>query len=203
MKKLLLIPALIGSLAMAADYDYEVTPVVGYNVAEGNLDIANHVLMGLEAQLNTDTLLKPELSALYSNAEFDKSDESTNIYRIALNGVYEYEKLRFLTPLAKIGMGYETLSTNLSENRDSVFGDVGLGAKIPFSDNIALKLETVYMLKNNAHRWDSNLAILAGLNFAFGEKPQPQPVVVAPVVLNVLITSTTATVTEATDVTLK
>ena len=181
MKKLLLIPALmVGTLSMATDYNYEVTPVVGYNITEGNLDIENHILMGLEAQLNVDSLLKPELSGLYSNTELYNSDSSSNIYRIALNGVYEYEKLGFLTPLAKIGMGYETMSTKLSGNEDSVFGDIGLGAKIPFSDNIALKLETVYMLKNNVHRWDNNLALLAGLNFAFGEKAQAEsiPVVI-------------------------
>jgi len=183
MKKLLLIPALmLGSLAMAAEYDYEITPVVGYNIAEGNIEIENQKLVGAEAQFNNvNSILKPELSVLYTNADYDYTGatDNTNIYRIALNGVYEYKKFGFIIPLAKIGMGYETLNTKLAGNKDSVFGDVGVGVKIPFTDSIALKAEAVYMIKDNSNRWDNNVALLAGLNFAFGEKAQPAPEPVA------------------------
>ena len=48
-----------------------------------------------------------------------------------------------IIPLAKIGIGYETMSTHLSENLDSPFINAGIGAKIPFNDRIALKLEAV------------------------------------------------------------
>ncbi len=188
MKKILLIPALMLSVsAMAADY--EITPVIGYNIAEGNLGIENQALVGIEAQYNGfESVLKPELSVLYTNAEYEDTDTSTNIYRIALNGVYEYEKLGFMTPLAKIGFGYETLNTHLVENEDSPFVDVGVGAKVPFTESIALKLEAVYMLKNNDNRWDNNLALLAGINIAFGASEQKaapvaqeKPIVAEPV----------------------
>ena len=178
MKKLLLIPALmLGTMAIAQDYNYELTPVVGYNIAEGNLDIDNQTLVGLEAQYNgLESILSPELSVLYTNAEYDNTNISTNIYRIALNGVYEYKKLGFMIPLAKVGIGYETLNVHLNENRESAFFDAGVGAKIPFTDNIAMKLEAIYMLKPNHANMDSNLALLAGLNYAFGAKAQPEPV---------------------------
>lgn len=175
MKKLLLIPALIGSLSFAQDYKYEITPVIGYNISEGNTEIENQFLMGAEFQYNTDTLIKPELTFLYSNSDYEHSSQSTNIYRIALNGVYEYKAVGSIIPLAKAGIGYETLTTNLSENYNSPFLDAGVGAKIPFAKNLALKLEAVYMLKHNDSRWDNNLAMLAGLNFAFGPKAQREP----------------------------
>lgn len=191
MKKLLLIPALLaGSMAIAQDYKYEITPVVGYNIAEGNLDLENQILVGAEFQYNgCDALLKPELSVLYTDADYENSVMSTDIYRIALNGVHEYDAIGMFTPLSKIGIGYETIDKHLAQNKDSVFVDAGVGAKIPFTDAIALKLEAVYMLKNNNNRWDSNLALLAGINFAFGPKaqaaapvaapaPKPEPVVV-------------------------
>jgi OOP family OmpA-OmpF porin len=185
MKKLLLIPSLlISTLAFAQDYKYEITPVVGYNISEGNTNLENQLLLGVELQYNTDTLIKPELSVLYSNTDYEHSNKSTNIYRIALNGVYEYKSIGFITPLAKAGIGYETLTTNLSENHNSPFLDAGIGAKIPFTEAIALKLEAIYMLKHNDNRWDNNMALLAGLNFAFGKKaqreiekaPEPKPI---------------------------
>ena len=172
MKKLLLIPALmVGTLSMATDYNYEVTPIVAHNISEGNIDIHDQTLVGIEAQYNgLNSILSPELSVVYGNDNYVNSFQSTNIYRIALNGVYEYEKMDFFTPIAKAGVGYETLSTHLFGNEDSPFLDAAVGAKVPLAGNLALKLEAVYMLKNNDNRWDNNLALLAGLNFAFGDK---------------------------------
>ena len=187
MKKTLLLSALLSAtLALATDYNYEITPVIGYNVAEGNIDIEDQLLVGVEAQINNiSSFIKPELSVLYTNADYDKSAQgSTNIYRIALNGVYEFDKIGSITPLAKAGLGYETMSSHHEENYDSPFVDAGVGAKIPFTDNLALKLEAVYMVKHNDNRWDNNMAVLAGLNFAFGAKAQKAAPVVAPVVVD-------------------
>lgn len=187
MKKLLLIPALLGSVAIAQDYKYEITPVIGYNIAEGNLNLEDQFLVGSEFQLNTDTFLKPELSVLFTDTDYEDLpvNESTDIWRVAINGVHEYDAIGSITPLTKIGVGYETIDKHLADNKDSIFFDIGVGAKIPFTDSIALKLEAVYMLKNNDNRWDNNLAMLAGINFAFGPKaqerspePTPEPVAV-------------------------
>jgi len=186
MKKLLLIPALlIGSLSMAADYNYEVTPVIGYNIAEGNLGLDNYAAYGAELQYNGfDSIIKPELSVIYSKADFKDSNLDSDVWRTALNGVYEYDEYDSFTPLAKAGIGYENMADSASnplENTNSAFLDLGVGAKIPVTDMIALKLEAIYMLKYNDARYDSNLLVLAGLNIAFGEKAQKAAPVVAPV----------------------
>lgn len=176
MRKLLLIPALLlGTAVIAQEYNYEITPVIGTMIPEGNLNLDNQFLSGVELQYNGfDSIIKPELSLLYTkDAEYKDSNIDTDIYRIALNGVYEYKSNSFFTPLAKVGIGYETLQNNFADNRDSVFFDAGVGAKVALMENVALKLEAIYMLKNNNARMDSNLALLAGLNFAFGEKAQP------------------------------
>ena len=202
MTRLLLIPALIlGTVAMATEYNYEITPLIGYNITEGNIDLDDYAVFGAELQYNGyDSVIKPELSILYSKADYNTyklpSSSDTDVWRVALNGVYEYDKLGFITPLAKAGLGYEKMSdsyeTQTDNEADCAFVDVGVGAKIPFNDMIALKLEAVYMLKYNDARLDNNLAVLAGLNIAFGEKaqkaapvtepeptPEPAPVVVA------------------------
>lgn len=199
MKRLLLIPALLlGSVAMATDYNYEITPLIGYNVAEGNTDLDNYTTFGAEFQYNgLDSVIKPELSLLYSKADYNTnklpSGTDTEVWRFALNGVYEYDKVGAVIPLAKAGLGYESMNdgsyTSNTGNADSAFIDAGIGAKIPFNDMIALKLEAVYMLKYNDNRYDNNLAVLAGLNIAFGEKAQKaapvkeEPVVVAAAVV--------------------
>jgi len=188
MKRLLLIPALMfGTVTMATEYNYEITPLIGYNIAEGNIDVDDYAVFGAEIQYNGfDSVIKPELSVLYSNADYNDAANGadTDVWRVAVNGVYEYDKLGSIIPLAKAGLGYEHMSddyTSLTGNEaNCAFVDVGVGAKIPFNDMLALKLEAVYMLKYNDARFDSNLAVLAGLNIAFGEKAQKAaPVVVA------------------------
>jgi OOP family OmpA-OmpF porin len=194
MKKLLLIPALLlGSVVMATDYNYEITPLIGYNIAEGNIDLDDYAVFGAEIQYNgLDSIFKPELSIFYSEADYNTGNADTNVWRIALNGVYEYDKLGNIIPLAKLGLGYENMSDPYSAqtgNHNSPFVDAGIGAKIPFSDAIALKLEAIYMLKYSDARYDNNLMITAGLNIAFGSKAQEaapvavEPVAVEPVVV--------------------
>ena len=46
MKKLLLIPALLSSLAMATEYNYELTPLVGYNFVGGSLPLEDYGVIG-------------------------------------------------------------------------------------------------------------------------------------------------------------
>ena len=188
MKKLLLIPALLGTMAFASDYNYEITPLIGYNIAEGNLNLDNSIMTGVEMQFNNfDSAIKPEISILHSfsadskdlNTLYDQlnSADKTSVSRIALNGVYEFTESGSVIPFAKAGAGYEHMYQSITNNSDGVFVDAAAGVKIPFTEQLALKLEALYMLKYNDNssggNWgDSNLALLAGLNYSFGKKHQ-------------------------------
>jgi len=189
MKKLLLLPALLfASATMANEYKYEITPLIGYNIAEGNLALDNYAVFGAEIQYNdVDFVLKPELSIFYSNADYDNgSDNDTDIIRVALNGVYEFSKIGSVIPLAKVGLGYENMSdsylSTTGNKANCAFIDAGVGAKIPFNDAIALKFEAIYMNKYNDARFDSNLMVTAGINIAFGGFGQKQTTFEKPVV---------------------
>lgn len=182
MKKLLLIPALLGTLALVADYNYEITPLIGYNIAEGNLNLKDSTLIGLEAQFNNvDSVIKPELSILHSSKV--KSEQTiptltSNITRLGLNGVYEISKTQAYSSFAKAGIGYEIMDT-IGDNKDAAFIDAGAGVKVPFTKDLALKLEALYMLKHNDGLGGSNLALLSGINYSFGEEAKevvPTPV---------------------------
>jgi OOP family OmpA-OmpF porin len=196
MKKILLIPALLaGSLALANPYNYEITPVVGYNFAEGNLGFKDngYLVYGAEMQFNNpDWMISPEIAVLYTdsnthNGEYAlPADGATDVLRVAMNGVYTYASDSFFVPFAKAGVGMEKMDNNKQGNVDSLFLDAGAGLKFPIMDQVALKLEAVYELKENANRWDNNVMGLFGINFAFGA-PEAKPVpVAAPVVAPVV-----------------
>lgn len=184
MKQLLLLTTLFLSLLDAKEYDFEITPLIGYTIPEGNIGLENYPLIGGELQYNGfDTAINPELSILYSKADYSASHlDNTKVLRVALNGVYDFEKMGPIIPLLKAGLGYEDITK--SYKGVSPFIDLGIGAKIPFSDALALKFEALYMLNYTSavdhNRKDSSLAFLAGLNFSFGERakkvaPQQTP----------------------------
>jgi OOP family OmpA-OmpF porin len=175
--------SLAAAATMVTAADFELTPVAGYVVKEGNLDLENEWVVGGELQFNQfDSVIKPEVALLYTpEDEYDDNVNETSITRIGLNGVYEYEKLESVIPFAKVGVGYEHMSKRLYENDSELFVGAGGGVKFPISDALALKLEAFYMLKDPAGNKDSNLATLVGLSIPFGGEAQPEPAKPEPV----------------------
>lgn len=183
MKKLLLIPALFaGTLALANDYNFEFTPQIGYDIVGGSIPLQNFGILGAELQYNGfDFPIKPELSVMYSIADYETIPgyadyADTTMIRTALNGVYEFEGFDSFTPLVKAGVGYDNMDDPYAQVQRGLYLDAGAGVKIPFSDDIALKLEAVYLMKANDETYDGNLALLAGITIPFWEKSKAAPV---------------------------
>ena len=183
MKKLILIPALmLGTIALAQQPKYEISPMIGYDLTEGNLDFKDHghLLGGLELQFNTPkSKISPEFSIMVSPNVDYQGGKDTNIYRAAFNGVYTFDDVKSVVPFAKAGVGYEKLSSENTDNKNGVFLDAGAGFKMFFTENIALKIEAIYMAKlasHNAGTADNNLVGMAGLTFAFGGEEKAAPV---------------------------
>ena len=186
-KKIVLSLLLASTLVVASDYKYEISPMIGYNIAEGNLGMKDngYFIGGLEVQANTlKSKLSPELSVFHSHHVDYKGGGNTNITRGAMNGVYTFDQANSLIPFAKMGVGIENISNEQANNNTGMFVDAGAGLKVPFAEHFALKLEAVYMAKINsdhAGNADSNLVALAGLTYSFGAQkaqtraPEPKP----------------------------
>ena len=186
MKKVLLSALLFSSIINATEYNYEVSPMAGY-VFPSSQRLDDHAAYGAEFKYNAvDSLLKPELSVFWSDADYEYiKPHATDIWRTAINGVYDFTTSNNITPFAKAGLGYEHINDrgNGTENlnHNGAFADAGAGVKVGITDQIALKLEAIEMLKFNHFDWDNSLLLMAGINFAFGEKAQPAaPVAAAP-----------------------
>ena len=171
---------LVASSLFGAHYKYEVSPMLGYNIAEGNINLDNYMVFGAEMQFN-DLLLpifKPEVSLFYGKAKYNEpaslDGKNSDVYRVAINGVYEYHPVYngTLIPFVKAGIGYENLDTYGSDNHNSLYADVAGGVKLLLTKRWALKAEALYMLKDNSTRLDSNFDLLVGLTYSFGASEQ-------------------------------
>jgi OOP family OmpA-OmpF porin len=183
MKRLLLLPVLLlGSNSFAVQANYEISPMIGYDMVEGNVGIKgdDHFLGGLELQYNyKDSNIAPEISVLYSpSADYDGGGD-TSITRTLLNGVYSFDKIGKITPFAKAGLGYEFVGTEAKNyNEDGLVLDAGAGLKVPFAPSWAFKAEALYLAKvSSAHNdyADNNLIAMVGLTYSFGAKTQEAP----------------------------
>jgi OOP family OmpA-OmpF porin len=202
MKRLLLLPALLlGSASFADDtqYKYEISPMIGYNLSEGNINMKSdgYFTGGLEFQANTlGSKISPELSVFYThNADYDKSMGKTDMTRVAFNGVYTFDKMGTLTPFAKLGAGYENVNDEIASNQSGFFADAGAGIKFPFAKAWALKAEAIYLAKigNSQNQTvDNNLMALVGITYSFGAMPKPAPEPVAVVEETVVVAAIVA-----------
>jgi OOP family OmpA-OmpF porin len=199
MKRIALSVLVAAAVAGAADYNYEISPVVGYlwnstsdetNTNNGGAmgGVDNHIVYGVEMQMNNvSDLIKPELSILYGRDRASGQTDKTGVLTTMVNGVYEVEGLSGITPFAKAGVGYEWYTDTHPNDYDGVLVDAGLGMKADLTKQLALKVEGLYMYKWNNNGVDGsngevhNVAALVGLTFSFDEKagpvaaPAPEP----------------------------
>ena len=199
MKRIALSVLVAAAVAGAADYNYEISPVVGYlwnstsdetNTNNGGAmgGVDNHIVYGVEMQMNNiSDLIKPELSILYGRDRASGQSDKTGVLTTMVNGVYEVDGLSGITPFAKAGVGYEWYTDTHPNDYDGVLLDAGLGMKADLTKQLALKVEGLYMYKWNNNGVDGsngevhNVAALVGLTFSFDEKagpvaaPAPEP----------------------------
>ncbi len=179
------------SSAMASNFDYEATALVGVVFPETDFTVENQLMNGFEMQFNNLAVvgIKPELSVLYSYPTDYRRVEgaSTSVTRLGLNGVYDIEANGF-TPFVKAGAGYEFLYKHYDGYIDGAFLDAGAGIKVALDSAWDFKVEALYLVKyrdepNYESNYDNNGIVMAGLTYKFGAEPTPpkeEPKVEAP-----------------------
>ena len=188
MKKILLSTIACATMMLAAnsDYKYEITPMVGGALSEGNLSLEkNYVNAGLALGFNLqDSMIdQVELGFLRSTEDVDYSGgtRDTGITRVFTNLVKEYDLNSAISLYALAGVGVEIFDDEFAGNEDSPFGNYGAGIKYKIADQFALKADVRHLIETD--NGDNNLLYNIGFAIPFGEVSKPAPVVVEPVVV--------------------
>jgi OmpA-OmpF porin, OOP family len=201
MKKILLSTLACVSLVLAAnsDYKYEITPLIGGGLGEGNHNLEkNYVNAGLALGFNQEEgsiIDQFELGFLrtVTDVKGKKSlkGHDTAITRVFGNLVKNYGLTNDFSLYALAGLGVEFFDHELSHHQeDGLFGNYGLGMKYQLMDSLALKFDVRHLI--NFNHGDNTMLYTLGLAVPFGERtkaapvvetpaPTPAPVVVAPV----------------------
>ena len=188
MKKILLSTIACATMVLAAnsDYKYEITPLIGGVVTEGNLGLErNYANAGLSLGFNQfDSMIdQVELGFLRSIKDVnykDGSDKDTGITRIFTNLIKEYSVAENTSLYALVGAGVEIFDNELHGNKNGLYGNYGAGVKYQIADQFALKFDVRHLIE--VDHGDNNLLYTLGFAVPFGEVSKPAPVVEAPVV---------------------
>src|SRR5574344_1121237 len=190
MKKILLSSLACASLVLAAnsDYKYEITPLIGGALGEGNHSLErNYANAGLALGFNQseDSLIDQfELGFLRTVQDVDGKNavrnQDTSITRVFGNLVKDYGLTTDLSLYALAGLGVEFFDNELTKHqKDGLFGNYGGGLKYQLTDAMALKFDLRHLI--SAQNGDSTLLYNFGLAIPFGEKAAKVAPVVAPV----------------------
>lgn len=181
--------ALFAGSAVAAEYEYEITPTIGGVMPEGNLDLDDQLSFGLRFGKNLDGYWadQVELALEYApdvDVEYT-GGEDVDIFRGSLNLIKDIPMTKYFSFYGLVGAGFEALSDNYRGNNDRLFVSYGAGMKYRLTEKLALKAEARHSTKLNASGENStqnNLFYTLGLAYSFGEVAQPVPPTPTPVV---------------------
>jgi len=180
MKKIVIALVVVASFMFAAqgDHKYEATLTGGFVIPEGNLDLDKQLSLGLRfGTYVKDTFFDQVEFGVEraSSVNYKKSTLNTNINRVFVNIVKEYDITNSEAFYALVGLGYEDYTDAQFNNNDDGFAQYGVGFKQWATDNLALKYELRHAIN---FAGDSNLFATIGFSIPFGKKePKPAPVV--------------------------
>jgi OmpA-OmpF porin, OOP family len=181
MKKVLLSTIACATMMLAAnsDYKYEITPMVGGVLTEGNLDLErNYVNAGLALGFNIQNSMidQVELGFLRSTSDVNYSmgGKDTGVTRVFTNLVKEYDLNSAISLYALAGVGVEVFDNEQAGNETSPFGNYGAGVKYKITDKFALKADVRHLIETD--HGDNTLLYNVGFAIPFGEVSKPAPV---------------------------
>lgn len=186
MKKVILSTLACVSLALAtnSDYKYEITPLIGGALTEGNLNLEkNYANVGLALGFNQkDSLISQfELGVLRTLEDVKGRDtlknENTGITRLFGNVVKDFPLSSNVSAYALAGLGVELFDKEIGRHKDGLFGNYGLGLKYQVAEILALKFDARHIIEFD--KGDNTLLYTLGFAIPFGkEAPKVAPVVV-------------------------
>ncbi len=172
MKKVLLSLAVASAVAFAGQGDYksELSLNVGGVMPEGNLDLEDQLNLGLRFGVYVEDTFFDIIEAGFeraSDVDYDNSSYKTDINRLFVNVIKEYDFTKDTALYGLAGLGYENYRNSMFDNDDDGFFQYGVGVKQWVTDDFALKAEVRHGITFGG---DNNLFYSLGFVIPFGKR---------------------------------
>jgi OOP family OmpA-OmpF porin len=183
---------------------FTLTPMAGYHMIDGGMDLDNDAAFGLALGYNINRNWGIETDLRYTPTQTDRSggnDIDVDIWTLGLGALYHFQPEEALNPYLAFGAGGMVYDVDgVSGNDEDYMGYWGGGVKYALSDSAALRLDLRHILdyrsdsgfsKQGDTDWRHHMQAMFGVTFQFGGESsepvketravEPAPVVAQPV----------------------
>jgi OOP family OmpA-OmpF porin len=169
---------------------FEVNPFVGYNFFQSGQNLKNAPVYGGRLGYNFTRYFGFEVAGAFIRTNVDDTAKMNNtegefgypmdrvdFYSYHIDAVLHLIPDGIFNPFIVAGFGGAHYSPSISNGGDMSAFNVGLGAKIWLTDNVALRFDVQdYMVTEIFQETYHNIGVTGGIVFAFGGKAKPEPV---------------------------
>jgi cell division septation protein DedD len=153
---------------------YEVEPVLGYNNFDSASKMGDAMLYGVRGTLYANDYYAYRLSYMRAdNVDYEGSKTSkskTDLQRIAGDIIISGEEELHVIPYLFVGLGYEDLSQETSNDVSQAYIDGGIGFKYNLYNNLYTNLELQALKKFDTD--DIDYGVNLGFGYMFGQAPK-------------------------------
>ncbi|MDD2887036.1 MAG: OmpA family protein [Aliarcobacter sp.] len=179
MKKILVSSLLSTMILFAAsnpskEYSYEITPFAAgiLTDSKAGLDDKNYFNAGISLGKNLDDTFIDQIEVAYlrsDNLKYKDSTGSTHVNRLFLNAVKNFPLNEKLSAYALAGLGYQDVTHEAFEHKDSAILNYGLGLRydIPYY-GISVKSDVRHLIATQNN--ENDLMYTLGLAMPLGKK---------------------------------
>jgi OOP family OmpA-OmpF porin len=169
------------ALAEIRSTAFTLTPMAGYHMIDGGMDLDDEAAFGLALGYNINRNWGVEADFRYTPTQTNLSgvsDRDVDIWTLGLGALYHFQPEQDLNPYLSFGAGgmvYDLDGT--SSNDEDFMGYWGGGVKYALNDSAALRLDMRHILdyrsdnrgsKHDDSDWRHHLQAMFGVTFQFG-----------------------------------
>jgi OOP family OmpA-OmpF porin len=175
-KTLLIVPALAlaTSAALADDHSGHMylNPALGYQDFDSDRNLDEEELMSLGFGYRYDSNWAMEFRVLASEPEIEGTNADIDLLQYNWSALYHLGKTGNFDPFLAFGIGHADFDANGADNKDTQL-NAGLGFLYHFAERWSFRTEARGLVSDSS---DTDSMILAGVQYAFGQKKKAAPV---------------------------
>lgn len=154
------------------------TPMAGYHVIDGGMDLDNEAAFGVALGYNITKNWGIEGDVRYTPTQTDTGNTDIDIWTLGLGALYHFQPEQNLNPYLTFGAGglvYDIEGT--SHDDEDYMGYWGGGVKYALCDTAALRLDLRHILDYRSDNrgsndggsvWRHHMQAMLGVTFQFG-----------------------------------
>ncbi|WP_300675047.1 OmpA family protein [Desulfoluna sp.] len=154
--------------AEEATYRFELSPMVGGHIFEGNQSLDDGYTLGLTAGFPVNDRWTLEGGFTWISAETEMANIDVDGQRFSLDALFHFMPDNAMRPFVLIGGGALRLDPEVGDSETDVMAEYGAGIKYAVMPNLDLRAELRHVMPFD--RSYNNLAWQLGLTWSFGKR---------------------------------